>query len=424
MMSKKWFTSLPGHRIGALVAIATLPLVVVAGCDMGPSPTATPSPIASPLPTFIAVVVAPSATTAPEHTATPSPRLPPTGTPPASAYPYPATPTPPHSPTPTPTPTPKPLNLADQPPMTIRDWPRPPGDNGRGMHFLKGPYFLEEDLDKQIGRLRYLNVKWALVLYADENQLAKAATRFRDAGIYVVWRKSKRPYERVYGLAEDVHYLQSIGMPPYMQLYNEPSLGAEWENDRVDLPTYLENFALAARDVYNAGGYVGLQLVNAEWLVTTLDYLKMRKGEAIFHRMFFIPHPYALNHPPDYTQDVNGVLGFLPYARIFEEEIGFVPPMIAGEGGWKYNSDADARYPKVDDTLHRDYHVELFNWFRTGRLSNGDSLPDYLLAFCPWLLSDKLDDNAWYDSFAGDRTLTIETVRAIPPFTRKFSWER
>jgi len=414
-MNKKWLTGLPGPRIGALLVIATLPLVVASGCDRGPSPTATQSLLASPRPTFTAAAVAPSWVPA-----TPIPRLPATGTPVASAYPYPViTPTP----TPSPTPTPQPLNLADQPPMTIRDWPRPPGDNGRGMHFLIHPYYEEAELDRQIARLRYLNVKWCLVLYADAYQLEKAATRFRDAGIYVVWRKSKRPYERIYGLEEDVHYLQSLGMPPYMQIYNEPSLAAEWEG-RIDQAAYLENFALAARDIYNAGGYVGLQLVDEKWLRDTLRYLKLRKGEAIFHRMFFIPHPYALNHPPDYTQDVNGVLGFQFYARIFEEEIGFVPPMIAGEGGWKYNSDADARYPRVDDQLHRDYYVELFNWFRTGRLSNGDPLPDYLLAFCPWLISDKLDDNAWYDSFAGDRIMTIEAVHALPPFTRQFSWER
>ncbi|MBU0493221.1 MAG: hypothetical protein KKA73_02875 [Chloroflexi bacterium] len=416
---------------GAL-GITTLALLAVAGCDGGsPTPTAPSTPTATTRATTpgtapgTAVVGASPAPTAPAVSATPSPPIPSLTT---RAYPYPVaspSPTVPPSPTPssTPSPTPKPLNLADQPPMTIGDWPRPSGDNGRGMHFTIHPYYEEAELDRQIARLKYMNVKWCLVLYADENQLEKAATRFRDAGIYVVWRKSKRPYERIYGLKEDIHYLQSLGMPPYMQIYNEPTLGAEWEKDKVDIPVYLENFALAARDVYNAGGYVGLQLVNEKLLVETLRYLKQRGGEPIFHRMFFIPHPYALNHPPDYAQDVNGVLGFLPYARIFQEEIGFVPPMIAGEGGWKYHSDADGRYPQVDDQLHRDYYVELFNWFRTGTLSNGDPLPDYLLAFCPWLISDKLDDNAWYDSFAGDRTLTIEAVRVIPPFTRRFSWE-
>ncbi len=137
-MSKKWLTGLPGHRIGALLVIAILPLVAASGCDRGPSPTATRSSLASPRPTFTAVAVALSGVPA-----TPTPRLPATGTPAASVYPYPVI-----TPTPTPTPTPQPLNLADQPPMTIRDWPRPPGDNGRGMHFLIHPYYEEAELDE------------------------------------------------------------------------------------------------------------------------------------------------------------------------------------------------------------------------------------------------------------------------------------
>jgi len=117
------------------------------------------------------------------------------------------------------------------------------------------------------------------------------------------------------------------------------------------------------------------------------------------------------------------VLGFRYFADIFQQELGFVPPMIAGEGGWKYGATDDSRFPRIEDQLHRDYHLEVFNWFKSGVLSNGDPLPDYLLAFCPWLLASKMDDSAWFDSFAGDRVLTIEAVRNMPPFIRRFSWD-
>ena len=179
----------------------------------------------------------------------------------------------------------------------------------------------------------------------------------------------------------------------------------------------------AVTQVYNAGGYVGVQMVDDAWLVTALDEIKRRGGEKVFGRMFLIPHPYGLNHPPDYTADTNGVLGFLDQARIVSDTIGFVPPMIAGEGGWKWNATDDANYPPIDAERHRDYHLEVFNWFRTGQLSNGQPLPDTLLAFCPWLLSSKLDDSAWFDSFYGDHTPTIDAVKALPVFQRRFSWE-
>jgi hypothetical protein len=167
---------------------------------------------------------------------------------------------------------------------------------------------------------------------------------------------------------------------------------------------------------------VGLQFVREDWLVASLDAIKRSGGERVFERMFFIPHPYGLNHPPEYDADVNAVLGFLPYTAVFEREIGFVPPMIAGEGGWAIGSDHDATYPKVTEEMHRDWFVELFTMFQTGVMPNGDPLPDYFFAFCPWLLSDFMDDTAFYDSYAGPKTMTIEAIKAIPPFERRFSW--
>ncbi|MGC8878404.1 MAG: hypothetical protein ACP5R2_04210 [Anaerolineae bacterium] len=45
-----------------------------------------------------------------------------------------------------------------------------------------------------------------------------------------------------------------------------------------------------------------------------------------------------------------------------------------------------------------------------------------LFAFCPWLIADPVDPAAWFDSAAGDRTLTIEAVASLPTLERKFSW--
>jgi hypothetical protein len=310
------------------------------------------------------------------------------------------------------------------PSMKLQDWPRPEGDNGRGMHFLVEGYYTDEELDFHIARLRDMNVKWCLVIYKDELHLERAAIKFREAGIMVVWRKFLRPDQLYFNWGRDIEILEQVGMPPYMQVYNEPAVGQEWEDEPINKEKFLKNLRRTCQDVYNAGGYIGLQFVSEEWLTDALRDLKAHGGERIFQRMFFIPHPYGMNHPPSYQEDVHSALGFLVFADIFQKEIGFVPPMIAGEGGFKYGATDDARFPKVDDQLHRDYHVELFNWFRTGVLSNGQPLPDYFFAYCVWLISDRMDDNAWYDSFAGDRVLTIEAIKAIPPFKRQFSWDK
>lgn len=302
-------------------------------------------------------------------------------------------------------------------------WPRPENDNGRGMHFLRTHQFDEFETQKQVDRMRLLGVRWTLVNYANRYQLARSEPIFRQAGIMVVWRPFVRPYERYDSWANDVKFLRSRGVPPYVQLYNEPSLAQEWDAHPIDRELFLSNLLPAVRQVYDAGGYVGLQFLDPDWLRLTLRRMKERGMEDVFDRLFFVPHPYGLNHPPEYDEDINGVLGFREFAKVFEEEIGFVPVMIAGEGGWRPGERQDSRYPTIDESLHRDYHLAVFDWFRTGRLSNGELLPDYLFAFCPWLISDPQDPAAWFDSDSGDRTLTVEAVKAMPSFRRKFSWE-
>lgn len=420
-------------RRNALILLPLAVTLLLAGaCRRGETPPPAPSVAAttpadarSPLPTdndvFLPqIALGAGQETAPAPTAAPTPTATAILTPTLAAA---AVLTPTLPPTPAATPTPRPLALADWPAMTLQDWPRPAHDNGLCLHNTAVAYNDEADIDLQIGRLQSMNMRWTLIHYGDELQLLRAAPRYRDAGITVVWRKNVRAYDRYYDWGRDVQLLLDMGVAPYMQLYNEPELPAEWDGQPIDQQLFLDNLMLAVEQVYNAGGYVGLQFVNDDWLRAALREIKARGGEQVFQRMFLVPHPYGLNHPPDYTADPNGVLGFLHQARIVEEEIGFVPPMIAGEGGWKWNATDDRNFPPIDAALHRDYHVELFNWFRTGVLSNGEPLPDTLLAFCPWLLSDRGDDSAWFDSFAGERTLTVEGVRAIPAFERRFSWQ-
>lgn len=364
------------------------------------------SPTAVSTPTRVA-----TATQTRQATSTPTPDRPP-----------PPTATQPASPPPTPD-RPPPLVLKDWPAIALRDWPRPVRDNGLGIHFLPKQYYEDNELDYGISWMNRMGLRWALVLYGDEQYLERAARKFKSAGIMVVWRKMVRAYEPYYGWGRDIDLLRSIGMPPYMQIYNEPELSEEWDGRPISRTLALDNVMQASRDIYNAGGYVGLQFIRLDWLTDALRALKERQGEAIFGRMFFVPHPYGLNHPPEYNQDLDSVLSFLHFADIFRTEIGFVPPMIAGEGGWKFKAQDDRRYPAIDDARHRDFHLDVFNWFRTGKLSNGQALPDYLLAFCPWLLFGS-DAAAWIDSFEGTRTQTVEAVQASSGFVRRFSWDQ
>lgn len=314
----------------------------------------------------------------------------------------------------------------DLPALMLRDWPRPANDNGRCIHFFADRiYYTPRDFEIQMPRVIDLQMRWMLVIYPDENQLRLAAPYFKAAGIVPVWRRYLRAYNRYSAWERDIRILQEYGLPPYLQVYNEPDSEAEWDGRPVNRDLWMANFIASAREIYNAGGFVGLQVLDPDWVRAVIREIKARKGERIFGRMFFVPHAYALNHPPNYTEDENSVLGFRMYADVFREELGFVPPFIVGEGGWKIGEAHDERFPKVDEVLIARYYVELFNWFRPpGRLSNGEALPDYLFAFCPWLLASNTTAGAWYDSFEGERTLLIQSVTKMGTFTRQFSWDK
>ena len=334
------------------------------------------------------------------------------------------------SPSLTPTPgitnTPSPVLAlrTDLPSLTLRDWPRPANDNGRCIHFLPTGYYSQRDFDIQIPRMVDLQMRWVLALYADENQLRLAARNFKAAGIVPIWRKTLDANQRYYGWGRDVQILTEVGLPPYFQIYNEPDTDHEWNGSEVNREQWVAYFVQMAKDVYNAGGFVGLQTLDEEWIRTVLQAIKAYKGERMTSRMFFIPHPYGLNHPPNYIEDDNGVLGWRGAAEVFQQELGFVPPFIAGEGGWKFAAGEDNRFPSIDNKLHAQYHVELFRWFVDGKVSDSKALPDYFFAFCPWILAGQLEGAAWYDSFEGERTQTIADIKKIPIVTRKFSWDK
>ena len=296
--------------------------------------------------------------------------------------------------------------------LWLQTWPRPAGDNGRGMHFLQTSDFDAIEAQRQVNRLRALGVRWATVLYRDHAHLVRIAPIFQAAGIMAVWRPFVRPYETYNSWTVDITFLRSRGIAPYIQLYNEPSLEDEWEGGHVppSQPIYLAHLLPAVQEVYEAGGYVGLQFLDPDWLRSALKAIKAAEMDYVFARTFFVPHLYGLNHPPDYTEDRHGVLGFREFAAVFQEEIGFVPAMIVGEGGWRLGEQQDDRFPAISEELHRDYHLAVFDWFRTRQLSDGAALPEYLLAFCVWLVSDPVDPAAWFDSTSGDRRLTIEAV--------------
>ncbi len=302
--------------------------------------------------------------------------------------------------------------LPPSPPGAYDAFPRPPGDNGMGIHF--GLDTRSDAISLDIARAREMNMTWATLSYQGDEQLLRCARMILDAGIMPVCRQvtaigKGHPFDR------DARVLVENGIPAYIQIFNEPSDEREWKDGRPRdyIRRWSQLWAEAATQVHNAGGYPGLQCLHPEELEAAIEALGV--GSPAWESVWFCAHNYGLNHPPDWQENYWCVLGFQTFAAMLHDRLGFVPPVICGEGGWLYGAYDDHRYPRVDGELHAGYTRQMYEWFRTGRLSNGQSLPDYLFAVCPWILSG-LTDEAWYGFTT--KVATIQAVKDIPRFVR------
>jgi hypothetical protein len=224
------------------------------------------------------------------------------------------------------------------------------------------------------------------------------------------------------------------------------------------MQAFASRWLKQAQALVDVDAYPGLQVNSIEDLRAVLAQAQKDGMEHIFRRAWFCCHNYGLNRPARYPyDDINQralpvqhpewefagpvdqinrwrqegkhpgqtvhddyrcVLGFLAYARVFEEELGFVPPIICGEGGWEYGDLTDRRYPKVGNFLHQAHHMAMFAWFKDGVLSDGGRLPEYLFAVCPWIVSGADEPGAWYDGPQGTRHQTVAAVAGMPRFAR------
>jgi len=309
-------------------------------------------------------------------------------------------------------------------------FPRPPRDNGIGIHL--GFDLAPQALERATPVLAQLRATWCLLPHRDEQDLGRAAYAVASQGILPVTRWLCRIDDNVIDFVRFARYLRAMNLPAYVQIFNEPSNPQEWRDELPKPRVFTARWCEHATRVANEGGFPGLQVLHTAELESVLRELKTLDAKNVIERMWFCPHPYGSNHPPDYpydelnqrdhpgatlNDDADSILQFLEFAPIFARELGFVPPFIAGECGWQYGNASDPRYPQIDDATHAQYHAALFDMFRTNHLPNGAALPDFVYAFCPWILYGPEAD-AWLSTRSGVRQKTLDAIAALPPFVR------
>ncbi len=325
--------------------------------------------------------------------------------------------------------------MSDNPTGNLANFPRPANDNGWGVHFVLDP--TPTNLDKFIPIMKRMQMHWTCVYGGDEQVTGKAAKRLMDeAGIMSVLRVEARgdlPHSPG-TWAGYVRAVLKMGVVPYFQILNEPEDGREG----FGTPEKFANaWGPRAQAVVDAGGYAGLQVLSQEYLQAACASM----SATVKAKLFFVLHNYGANHPPSYPypehtvlEDDTAVLRFLAFGKWFQDALGFVPPMLGGEGGWLFQNDDDKSMPPVHIEPWVSWHGQMYNWFKSGQLSNGDPLPDYLFSVCPWLLNaSNWYSDSWVDGLqstplqqaAGESTTVfkstlMDTLAGSVPFVRQF----
>jgi len=352
--------------------------------------------------------------------------------------------------------------------MNLRDFPRPKNDNGIGLHFRLDLVETENKphISQGVEWLQQINAKWTLVAGQDWMQIGKAARLCWDAGIMPVCRLVCKIDKPFIDWETGVKTLLDLGIPAYMQIFNEPGDYREWKNEVPKIDVFGSKWADAAGRVYGAGGLPGMGgvLGEDEWLAA-FNAVEGGAQNELWSKAWFCVHNYGSNHPPNYPYDDVNQKGIpvtseeyaqykfsMPFDElnefrrahanpgdtIFDDDtavlrvhvfkkwmldaLGFCLPMLGGEGGWQWQVEEDLRYPKLPDEFHASYTREMFEWFRFGKFSDGVPLMDELFCCTAWIQADGQADSWWFGPL-GTKQLTIDTVANIPSFVRKFSWD-
>lgn len=215
-------------------------------------------------------------------------------------------------------------------------FPRPAGDNGRGMHWVPTLSQTPEVVDRFVRELQGMKIKWAVILNdgTDTGRNDYLVERLTQAGIMPVMRIYTPGLQPIPPgqLEKLVRHYRDMGVH-YYQIYNEPNLRFENGGRDPDVNRYLDQWVPAAQAVVRAGGLPGFGALSPGGDVDDLQFLRAalqelnRRGQAgILNWSWLSVHNYDWG-------DGKGFLRYRRYADAIQNELGRLMPMIGTEGG-------------------------------------------------------------------------------------------
>ncbi len=206
-------------------------------------------------------------------------------------------------------------------PIDLKDFPRPPSDNGRGLHGSASVGWTggKEGYDYWISELAAMGVKWFKIL-DDHGDSLPFCEKLLAAGIFPIVRIIRKdpapndgpePNPGHINSAEEETIRRLIGAGVrYFETNNEPNLGAEWKSgaipgDALETAKLVAlNWLFDARFILAAGGYPGLPAVSVGGTLDLMGALvALGRQDILLEGCWIALHNYCLNHPVDYPDD-------------------------------------------------------------------------------------------------------------------------
>lgn len=363
--------------------------------------------------------------------------------------------------------------------MHLRDFPRPPEDNGRGIHWSAGLYHPRgQELAVWLRHLEAMHIKWVKLLDDSGGSSLELCEQLLAHGIMPIvrlYRAEPNP-GHIGGREEDtLRRLIAVGVR-YFETNNEPDLSGEWQGGHMPpnwLDVVADHFIIDADKVLSLGGYPAVPAMGVGSRVNLVSRIVERGREDLFqHGTWLAIHNYTLNHPLDYPYDpVNQEgkpltkeeydragywawdgqplewinrwreedknpgatlrddpscwLAFRLANELVVEALGYSIPIISTEGGVIVGWREDRRYPRVTPAIHREWVVNINNFMQQGA-------PEYYFTMCHWLLANYRmghfapgwESQAWFtdwwrEPFGIEGELpTVQAVREMPSIPR------
>ena len=325
--------------------------------------------------------------------------------------------------------------------MRLEDYPRPKGDNGRGLHWSASVYHpTGSALDFWIDELVAMKIKWLKVLDDGGGSSLDLCKRLLAADIMPVvrlYRMEPNPGHIGGREEETIRRLVAEGVR-YFETNNEPDLPMEWQGSRMPtdwVDVVVDGFIYDADVVLGLGGLPALPALSVGSKVNFIEGVVRRGRADIFDRGAWIAvHNYTLNHPLDYPydpvnqegqpvsqeeythlgpwawesprdtinqwrqsdknpghtirEDPSAFLVFELLAEYAFNALGYHVPIISTEGGPVIGWKEDRRYPRVDARTHAEWTAAITEYMQGQRTINGQPCPPYYFAMCHWLIAN------------------------------------